>query len=176
MTTFEILKLIVSALTPIVVAILGILLLRHIEGIKASVVMQSDFRKRWADSFFDSCQDFLVAFERELSLMTVVSGLDEPNGEYGTQLQKEIASLHPTLSELELRIRRSVVFAPKNGADVREAASTCLKLVANLVNSRQGNVDEIIEKMDFFNKSVRAAHAEMIGFAEQSDEKIRGLS
>ena len=86
MNTLEAVKLIVSAATPIVVAILGILLLRRIESVKASVAMQSDFRKRWADQFFQCCQSFLVALERELALLTVVAGLDDPNSEYGTQL------------------------------------------------------------------------------------------
>jgi hypothetical protein len=46
----EVVKLIVSAATPIVVVILGILLLRRIEGVKVSAAMESDFRKRWAAS------------------------------------------------------------------------------------------------------------------------------
>jgi len=41
----EVGKLAVSLATPIVVAILGILLLRRIEGVKAAVAQQSEFHK-----------------------------------------------------------------------------------------------------------------------------------
>ena len=162
MESIEIIKLIVTASTPIVVLILGMLLLRRIESIKKTIALRSDFHKQWADQFFECCQSFIVTLERKLALLTVVTGLNNPDSDYGENLQKEISDLLPTLAELELRIRRSVVFAPKNGSDVKQSATTCMKLVANLINSRQGNVDEIIENIDQFNRRVRLAHAEII--------------
>jgi len=168
MNAIDAINLIVNAATPIVVAVIGMILLRRIEGVKASVAMQSDFRKKWADQFFECCQNFMVTLEREVAILTVVSGLKDPNDAFGTQLQKEISTLLPTLSELELRIRRSVVFAPTSGPSVREASGKCVALVSKLLNARQGNVDEIIAEMDSFNSRSRMAHAEMVGFAEQS--------
>ncbi|MGH8354087.1 MAG: hypothetical protein ACRERY_11275 [Pseudomonas sp.] len=60
----EIGKLAASIATPIVVAILGILLLRRIEGVKAAVAKQSEFHKKWAEQFFECCQEFMKALER----------------------------------------------------------------------------------------------------------------
>lgn len=159
----ETLKIIVSALTPLSIAVLGVLLLRRIEGVKASVSMQSDFRKKWADQFFECCQAFMIAFERDMALLNKIGDLKKPDDELGTQLLKEVSTLHLAISELELRIRRSVVFAPVSGAKVKETASNCLSLIRNLINSRVGNLDEIIGKMDEFNRAARIAHAEMIG-------------
>lgn len=66
-----------------------------------------------------------------------------------------------TLSELELRIRRSVVFA-KSGKSVTTSASNCLALTYKLVTMRQGNLDEIIDAMNEFNRAFATAHAELL--------------
>ena len=79
------------------------------------------------------------------------------------ELQKELSRLHPYISELELRIRRIVVFAPKNGGSITQAANGCLGLTGTLAKLGKGNFDGIIDKMNDFNIAARAAHAEMLG-------------
>jgi hypothetical protein len=100
-------------------------------------------------------------------------GLKTDNGKLSSELAEEIARLHPTLAELELRIRRSVVFAPVSGASVTEAAGACIALTGKLIASGRGNVDEIIAQMNAFNFASRKAHAEMLGLdaAEQGVER-----
>lgn len=159
----EIGKLIGSISTPFVVTIIGVLLLRRIEAVKAGVAKQSEFHKKWAEQFFECCQEFMQAIERDLALLTIAAGLKDPNDEFGAELQKEISRLHPTLSELELRIRRSVVFAPTAGGSVTSAAGECIALVGRLISARAGNLDQIISKMNDFNVASRKAHAEMLG-------------
>jgi hypothetical protein len=121
----EVGKFAASIATPIIVGILGVLLLRRIESIKAEVAKQSEFHKKWAEQFFDCCQEFMSSIEKELAVLLFLTGLKDPNTEVGTELQKEISRLHPVISELELRIRRSVVFAPKTGLAVTQAAKAC---------------------------------------------------
>ncbi|MDI9334391.1 MAG: hypothetical protein QM533_08425 [Cytophagales bacterium] len=167
----EIGKLAASVATPIVVAILGVLLLRRIEGVKALVGKQSDFHKKWADEFFTCCQQFMQALERDLALLTTLGGLNDPNGKLGDEIKEEVYRLNAKLSELELRIRRSVVFAPISGGAVSRAANECVVLTAQLLKTLRGNLDEIIGKMNDFNLASRKAHAEMLGlggYAEQS--------
>ncbi len=65
----EVGKLAASIATPIVVATLGILLLHRIEGVKALVAKQTEFHKKWAEQFFECCQGFMQALERELALL-----------------------------------------------------------------------------------------------------------
>jgi hypothetical protein len=48
----EIERIISGLATPIVVAILGVMLLRRIESVKAGITRQSTFHVRWADEFF----------------------------------------------------------------------------------------------------------------------------
>ena len=76
----EIAKLAVSAATPIVVATLGVLLLRRIEAVKALVARQSDFQKKWADEFVNCCHSFMQAVECDLALLKVLDGLDDRVG------------------------------------------------------------------------------------------------
>ncbi len=159
----EVGKLAVSLATPILVAIFGILLLRRIEAIKSEVANKSEFHKKWAEEFFQCCQKFMRALERDLALLTVLAGLESPNDGLGIELQKEVHRLHPILSELELRIRRSIVFAPSTGGEVKKAASECIALTGSLIAAGRGNVDEIIGKMNNFNVASRNAHAEMLG-------------
>ena len=159
----EVGKLVADIATPIVVAILGTLLLRRIESVKAAVADQSEFHKKWAEQFFECCQEFMRALERELALLIILGELKNPNDKFGTELQVEASHLHPTLSELELRIRRSVVFAPHTGSAATSAAKECIALTGALVTSRKGNLDEIIDKMNKFNAASRIAHAEMLG-------------
>ena len=165
---FETLKSFSSFVTPIVILVLGILVLRRIESIKAAVLRQSDFQSKWGDQFFDSCQEFLRALEREVAVLVCVSSLpnlQEHDG-LGLELQKEISRLHPKISELELRMRRCLVFAPTVGSEVTDAAKACFNLLntitANLKARKQFNVDEIIERMNTFNIAARQAHAELL--------------
>ena len=166
MEWLEIGKLAATIANPIVVAILGILLLRRVEGVKALVAKQSDFHKKWADEFFSCCQQFMQALERDLALLTVFGGLQDPNGKLGTEIQEEISRLNAKLSELELRIRRCVVFAPTSGGTVARTANDCILLTARLLTSLKGNLDEIIGKMNEFNVASRKAHAEMLGLRD----------
>jgi hypothetical protein len=160
---FEVLKFFATLLTPIVVAILGILLLRRVEGVKSAVAHRSEFHRKWAEQFFECCQQFMGAIEKELAVLRFLSDSKEPNNETGTKLQNEISLLVPVILELELRIRRSVVFAPTAGPSVSRAAIECITLTHTLFRLRKGNLDEIIAKMNEFNLAARAAHAEMLG-------------
>lgn len=158
----EVGKVVASIATPIVVVTLGILLLRRIESIKATVVKQSEFHKKWAEQFFECGQQFMQALERDLTQLTVFAGLNT-NDALGVALQEEISQLNTNLLELELRIRRSVVFAPTTGGAVTKASSECMALLHNLLASKKGSLDEIIGKMNEFNLASRMAHAEMLG-------------
>lgn len=53
-------------MTPIIVTVLGVVIVRRIEGIKADATKRSAFHVRWADEFFDACQQFLRALEHEI--------------------------------------------------------------------------------------------------------------
>ena len=161
-------KLLTSIATPVIVVILGVLLLRRIEEVKSHVLRQSDFHKKWSDEFFLCCQQFMQTLERELSLLNFIVGLDNPDGELGSEIKEEISQLNIKLPELELRIRRSVIFAPSSGGEVVRAAKECLTLTGQLLKKKHGNLDQIISKMNEFNLASRKAHAEILGLKSKS--------
>lgn len=73
--TAEIAKLVVSAITPILVAGIGWGLLREIERIKSKESRRSALYQKQADQFFDSCQDFMSAIEKYLSAQASMQSL-----------------------------------------------------------------------------------------------------
>jgi len=163
----EIGKFVASILTPIVIVILGILLLRRIEGVKALVARESDFQKKWADEFFLCCQQFMQASERHLALLTALSLSRDLDGKVGTEMRNEINWLNAKLMELELRIRRNVVFSPTHGESVKRVSKEWIELMKRMLENLKlktggQNFDEIIEKINEFNRSSRQAHAEML--------------
>jgi hypothetical protein len=159
----EALKLAIGAATPIVVAVLGLVMLRRIEGVKAVVAKQSDFQKKWAENFFETCQQFMQSIERYMALLNQLQTLSNPNGPVGTGYQNELNALNVSLPELELRIRRSVVFAPREGPQVSAAAGKSLAILFQMVKNMQGSFDALFTEMDLFNKAAKSAHAEMLG-------------
>lgn len=160
---FELIKLAVTATTPISVVVLGLAFLRKVEGVKAEVTKQSDFHKKWAEAFFDTCQQFMSSMERYMALLNQIKELENPNGLIGTAHQNELNSLNVVLSELELRIRRSVVFAPVYGLGVSVAAKEAFAELRQMVNTMQGSFDSLHLKINLFNKAVKVAHSEMLG-------------
>ena len=93
----ETIKLLASVATPVVLAIFGLLLLRKIESVKATVAKQSGFQTKWAEVFFDCCQEFMKAVERDLSLWQCLAGLKNADDKFGTGLQCEISLLNVAL-------------------------------------------------------------------------------
>ena len=127
----EIAKLSISAITPILVAFIGWRLLRKIEWIKSQEARKSALQQKMADQFFSSCQDFMSAIERSLSIASHLQNLNEPNNakhhkEYLDELNKELLCINTKLIELEVKISRNLFYAKKNEVSVNEAVGSCL--------------------------------------------------
>ncbi|MDQ2839695.1 MAG: hypothetical protein M3Y72_01375 [Acidobacteriota bacterium] len=159
--------------TPIIVAVLGVLLLRRTEGVKAQAAKQSAFHVRWADEFFDSCQQFLRALEREIAILTFLTGRENNSDEEGIKMQHEQGEIHLLAYELQLRIKRCGVFAPETGDTVSELSEKCFSLVNKMVAERMGPLEPIFQGLNDFNKRARQAHAEMLAL---DTAKRRGAS
>jgi hypothetical protein len=152
-----------------VTALIGLLLLRRIEGVKALVAKEAEFHKKWGEQFFECSQKFMQAVERELAILTSLANfkLGDENEWFEVELRHELFRLIPTIMELDLRIRRIVEFAPSSCYAVKNASSECIKLTSALISSRQGSLDDIIKKIDEFNKASINAHAEMLRISRE---------
>ncbi len=165
----EIIKLIASIATPLIIFFLGILFLRKIESIKRMVMQTSEFESKWASGFFDACNDFMKKTERIMALLPQLQGLGEDvNNDIGKRYQKEINSLAPEISECELKIRRYVVLAPRNGPSAKEKADAIMDMFQNMAKNLEThkntvvNLDDLFSKLKDFSVSARSAHAEML--------------
>jgi len=74
---------------PFVLAWVGLLLVRDIEVRKAGVGRASEFKQKWADSFFDTSHEFMKSTERYMSILNQLQGMSNPNSPFGTKLQEE---------------------------------------------------------------------------------------
>ncbi len=108
-------QIVAGLATPIIVTILGVVLVRRIESIKAEATKQSAFHVRWADEFFDACQQFLRALKHEMAIFLVLTGREEKNDDYGMKMQLDQTETHFLAFELQLRIQRCAAFAPQYG-------------------------------------------------------------
>ncbi|MEA5001715.1 MAG: hypothetical protein VB017_07555 [Endomicrobiaceae bacterium] len=157
----ELILKIAQLFTPILIFIFGILFLKSIESTKKHIERQSHFYKKWADEFFNTCDDFMKCTERMLALFWFIAS--NPNiNEACPNYQKEFNDLFPALLELKLRIRRLVPFAPKFGNTVGNNASEIFTKLSELFEQKKGNVDPIVNLIFEFNKAAKLAHGEML--------------
>lgn len=155
----------ISILGSVIGASIGYFLSKKLESHKSNIVKASDFDKKWAEQFFDACQCYMHCIEKQLVLLTAIGNTqnaDCKNQENWNDLMVKINTTNGEITQSELRVRRCVVFAPKKGAAVVEYCLSCSELLRTLLKNRQGNVVEIIEKMNSFNVASRTAHAEML--------------
>ncbi len=145
-----------------VAAVIGLLLLRKLEHVKSEVARYSDFNRRWADLFFDSSNTFMVSVERLLALYELLSADPDPNGQSGSELQRQANDLLLVLVENRFRIQRLVALAPTMGPAAYSSASRVFEEVAKLTQTRQCNVEEFCGHIDEFNYAARKAHSEML--------------
>jgi hypothetical protein len=119
-------------------AVLGVMLVRRIEGIKAEATKQSAFHVRWADEFFDACQQFLRALEHEMAILVALTGREEKNDDDGMKMQCDQSETHFLAFELQLRIQRCAAFAPQYGDRASKLADESFSLVNKLVARKVG--------------------------------------
>jgi hypothetical protein len=147
---------------PFVLAWVGLLLVRDIEARKAGVGRSSSFKQKWADSFFETSQEFMKSTERYMSILNHLHGMANPNSAFGTKLQEELNELNLRLGELDLRIGRLAYYAPGKGPQAVKAGKAVQGYLTQMVSNLHGSFDQLISLQNSFNQAVREAHAEML--------------
>jgi hypothetical protein len=121
-------QIVAGLATPIMVTVLGVMLVRRIEGIKAEAAKQSAFHVRWADEFFDACQQFLRALEHEMAILAALTSREKKNDDRGMKMQRDQSETHFLAFELQLRIQRCAAFAPQYGDRASKLAEESFSL------------------------------------------------
>lgn len=165
--TIEILKLVASFLTPLIILILGVFINRKLESAKAVLSREKDWRTWWAEKFLSVCHDY------NQSVTDIVTGLfqlkqinDEKLPGWESESEEKLSHIVQSMRKLQYldwEIQNYIQFANESGKDVIQKGKKLYSLIGSLTSKRQGNL-EMIRKVQFeFNDAVRHAHAEILG-------------
>ena len=165
--TMEILKLVVSFLTPLIILILGMLINRKLESIKAVSSKEKDWQNWWAAKFLGACHDY------NESITNIVTGLfqlkqieEEKLLEWESKSKEKLSDISQSISKLQYlqwEIQNYIQFAPEYGPTVLEKGNELFNLIGRLISKKQGDIEKIREVQFEFNDVVRLAHAEILG-------------
>ena len=153
--TIEILKLVASFLTPLIILILGVFINRKFESAKAVLSREKDWRTWWAEKFLSVCHDY------NQSVTDIVTGLfqfkqieDEklPGWESESKEKlKHIVQSMRKLQYLDWEIQNYIQFANESGGTVMEKEKELFSLISSLTSERQGNLENIRKAQFEFN-------------------------
>ncbi len=167
--TIEILKLVASFLTPLMILILGILINKKLESAKAALSKEKDWQNWWAGKFLANCHEY------NESITNIVTGLfqlkqinDEKLFGWENESQEKLSDIKLSrrkLQYLDWEFQNYIQFAHKHGPAVLEKGKTLYSLTESLISKKQGDL-EAIRRIQFeFNDAVRLAHGEILGIA-----------
>lgn len=167
--TMDILKLIASFLTPLIILILGIAINRRLESAKATLSKEKDWQNWWASQFLSVCHDY------SSNITDIVAGLyhleqinEEKLSGWENELNEKISIMRQSLRNLqylEWEIQNCSQFAQEHGTTVIETGKKLYALTGSLIDKKQGNIEDIRQSQFEFNSAVRAAHAEILGLS-----------
>ncbi len=169
----ETIKILVSAITPILVLIFGVILIKKSESIRREVNQKYDYINAWASNFNLSCGEYLKCIEEYLSLLHFLNQLEDKKNKLGLSIQDRVTQIHIKLPELQLRVRRMAVFAINNGPTLVGLSDEISDYLAKIISTGTGDFDIAINKMHKFSNQSRKCHLEMMGLAKQGDAPER---
>lgn len=156
----EYIKIAVSALTPLTVLAVGILINRRLEKNKIEILKEKEWQIHWADRFLKTAHEL----NANISLL-IFSLFEKHNATDDTDFEtinKKIKKYFNLILENEWDLKNDVQFATKNRDEVLTNLQNILDGLRRITEDRQGNIEPIREHQFEFNKSVRNAHAEIL--------------
>lgn len=165
--TIEILKLIASFLTPVIILILGIIINRRLEKSKTALAKEKDWQSWWAGKLLNVAHDYNNAVSE---IVMSFYHLSQTNGQKPPGLEDEATSSKINkaiykVQYLDWEIQNYTQFTQFNRDNVMKKEKCLYKLLNDLISNKQGNL-EVIRKAQFeFNEAVRLAHAELLAIA-----------
>lgn len=171
--TLEILKLVVSVLTPITIAVFGILINRTIQRQNAIAQRQSSWLTKWADDFLKAASGFNESAKKfmwyyvaiEWKKVETVRGFAEGR----KPSEEESFLLLLELNKGWVEISMFIGLAPTNGNGFKKAASDLLTEAKSWHDNRKSDISKFLEKQLRFNENARKVHAELLGVKESED-------
>jgi hypothetical protein len=168
----EVLKLLASIATPVIIAIFGLRINQTIQRQNTIAQRQSSWLTKWADDFLKTASGFNDS-ATDLMLLYVVKGWEAMD--YSTE-GKDPGKLKLSLDDyraLSIKLNRGwlelskfVAFAKVNGMGLEKAATALLSEAASWCNNGGGDLEGVRvfrQKQLDFNINVQKVHAELLG-------------
>ncbi|MDN3520712.1 hypothetical protein [Halomonas ramblicola] len=162
----EVLKVIASFLTPLVLLAVGILLNKRLEAGKSAISRERGWQEYWASGFVkvaneynDAATSCVAALSEAAQISTEkLPGWEE---EFKSR-EQEVSSSVWRLRRLQWDLRIYIQFAPQKGDDVIKTEEELFGSISRLLSNKQGDLGHIQSAQFEFNESVRWAHAEIL--------------
>jgi hypothetical protein len=165
--TIEILKLIISFSTPMIILVLGIRINKSIEKNKKNLSQEREWQVKWAEAFLTKA----ILFEENISkIVSVLFGLQEnlksqnnPDSKIKEEeLIKSISKIVDEMRYLGWDIQNFAQFAEKNCECLIAKQTELSEEIKMLLISKQGDLEKIRKIQFDYNKLVRKAHNEIL--------------
>ena len=178
MTKLDILQLVVSVTTPLVILILGILINRTLEKNKVALSKEQDWQNWWAERFLSIAHSYNATVSEIIASLSVLKRTDDQRLRgWEEEFEQERASILQNIRNLQYldwEIQNYIQFAPKEGLVVKGKQKRLFDLIASLIATMQGNLEDIRVVQFEFNEAVRLAHAEILNLSP--NKALQGTS
>jgi hypothetical protein len=164
----EIIKLISSIATPIIVLIFGILITQKIEYIKNEARKKLDWQTKWSEKFFQIFQEFNLIVENFLCSLFLLSEMiknKEINSPEVNQLIEQITKTREEFLRKNYAIRTQLCFSPQNGREMIRILDNLYDQIAKVLELKMGNIYEIQNTLATLNSQAKLAHSEILNLA-----------
>jgi hypothetical protein len=158
--TIEITKIITSALTPIVVLIMGVIITRRIERIKLNSLKEKEWQVKWADMFLFNATAFNDSVSNIITLLYYLQS--EENPAKIEEIQANIRQSMFRVSEIDWNIQNYTQFSITFKAEVLNQQRVLIEKIRALISNRKGDLEEVRIHQALFNDAVRKAHNEIL--------------
>jgi hypothetical protein len=162
----EILKLVASFLTPLIILIFGIVINRRLESTKAILSKEKEWQNWWAGKFLTACHDYNESVTRIITGLFQLKQIeDEKKSGWEDESKEKLNDIRSNMRKLQYldwEYQNYIQFAHRHGPAVLDKGKELYSLIGKLVTEKYGNL-ESIRKIQFeFNNAVRLAHGEIL--------------
>jgi hypothetical protein len=167
-TLIEIIKLISSIATPIIVLIFGILITQKIEYIKNEASKKKEWQTKWSENFFHIFQDFNLLVEDFLCSLFLLSELiknKETNSSEVDQLIGQITRIKDQFLRKNYAIRTQLCFSPQNSSEMIHLLDNLYDQISKVLKSKMGNIYEIQNTLAALNLQAKIVHSEILNLS-----------
>lgn len=158
--TFEILKLIASFLTPLLVVIFGLIISKKLEKSKLTVLKEKEWQVKWAEMFLKHATEFNDNISLVICSMFCLQ--TEKDQKKIDELISKISISNSKLQETDWNIRNYAQFSELYGNNVIQTQKELMSMVSRLLADKQGNLEEIRKHQFSYNSAVRKAHNDIL--------------